>query len=184
MPSRPIKFSTCAFSVGEYWDSAKMAAHRKYRSYSEMQSTSGKDTLHVLLLKTVWGKAFYELSRLCVKLSKPKKLRYTKSQLMTMSHVETSTNSSSHQTWIGREVEYEAREEGEEEARNDDIYNEVERQALHHKVIRDVDVQSVRTAGIVHIVCPASITFHHPFTTFRKIAKVRLHVLLHRSNTK
>ena len=61
-PSWPIKFAARALRVGEYRDSDKMKVRRKYRLCSEMHSKSLKDPSHIHILKTAWGKAFYELS--------------------------------------------------------------------------------------------------------------------------
>lgn len=75
-------------------------------------------------------------------------------------------------TRISGEVKDEAGEEGEEQAGDDDVDDEVERQPQHEEVVGDVQVRGVWAAGVVHPVLPAAEILHHPLSTLHEVTQI------------
>lgn len=91
-------------------------------------------------------------------------------------HTHTNTQSV---TGVCGQVEHKPSEEGEQHAGDDDVYDEVEREAEQEKVISDVEVGRIRTASVIHPVFPVPVIFHHPLPALHEITEVWSVVVLH-----
>ena len=83
-------------------------------------------------------------------------------------------------TWVCGQVEHQASQEGEEQAGDDDVDDEVEGKALHDEVVGDVQVGGGGAACVEHPVLPAPRLLDHPFSALHEVAQVWLVALLRR----
>ncbi len=77
-------------------------------------------------------------------------------------------------TRVCRKIEDEASQKGEEHAGDDDIDDEVQWEPQHEEVVGDVQIRGVWAASVGNLVPPATIILHHPFSTFHKVAHIRV----------
>lgn len=87
-------------------------------------------------------------------------------------------------TRVCRKIEDKASQEGEEHAGDDDVDDEVQRQAQHEEVVSDVQVRGFWAASVVHPVLPATEILHHPLSTFHEVTQIRAVTVLVSRNIK